>query len=68
VPKPDVARGFVKLTWGMRTETEKAEGAPHRLGGEQSARRSPWTTGRFALSDYFDKPTGRSRRRIISTS
>jgi high affinity Mn2+ porin len=53
-PKPYVARGFVRLTWGIGSDRNRAESAPNVIGGEQPARRLMWVTGRFALSDYFD--------------
>ena len=46
-PKPYLARGFARLTWGLDTETESAGGGPNQLAGDQPVRRFTWVTGRL---------------------
>jgi high affinity Mn2+ porin len=53
-PKPYLARGYVKVTWGIGDESEKVADGPNQLGGERPLRRVTWISGRFAMTDFFD--------------
>ena len=53
-PKPYLARGFIRATWGFGDENETVEQGPNQLAGERPVRRVTWTSGRFALTDMFD--------------
>ena len=53
-PKPYLARGYMKLTWGIGEESEKRARRPNQLAAERPVRRFTSITGRFALTDFFD--------------
>jgi high affinity Mn2+ porin len=48
------ARGFVRNTWAIGSETHAVEGGPNQLAGPLPVCRFTMITGKFALTDYFD--------------
>jgi len=53
-PKLYPARGYVKNTWALSSETEMVEGGPNQLAGTLPVSRFTMITGKFALTDFFD--------------
>ncbi len=49
-----VARGFVRNTWAIGSATQALESGPNQLAGAQPVCRFTLSTGKFALTDYFD--------------
>jgi high affinity Mn2+ porin len=56
-PKLYVARGYVKNTWALSSETEMADGGPNQLAGSTPVCRFTLITGKFAITDFFDNNT-----------
>ena len=48
------ARGFIRNTWAIGSETHAVEGGPNQLAGPLPVCRFTMITGKFALTDYFD--------------
>ncbi len=53
-PRLDIARVFVRQTFGLGGEQETVEDGPNQLAGKQDISRITVTTGRFAVIDVFD--------------
>jgi high affinity Mn2+ porin len=49
-----LARGFMRNTWAIGSETQAIEADQNQLAGAQPVRRFTLITGKFALTDYFD--------------
>jgi high affinity Mn2+ porin len=56
-PTPYLARAYLKNTWALCQETETVKDGPNQLGGKQPVCRFTLTTGKFAISDFFDNNT-----------
>lgn len=54
VPRIDIARVFVRQTFGLGGEQETVEDGPNQLAGKQDISRITVTAGRFAVIDIFD--------------
>jgi high affinity Mn2+ porin len=54
VPRIDIARVFVRQTFGLGGEQEAIEDGPNQLAGKQDISRITVTAGRFAVIDVFD--------------
>jgi high affinity Mn2+ porin len=54
MPRVDVARLFVRQTFGLGGEQETIEDGPNQLAGEQDISRITVTAGRFAVLDIFE--------------
>jgi high affinity Mn2+ porin len=54
VPRIDIARLFVRQTFGFGGEQETIEDGPNQLAGKQDFSRITVTAGRFAVIDIFD--------------
>ena len=48
------ARGFIRNTWAIGSETQAMEDGPNQLAGSLPVCRFTTITGKFALTDYFD--------------
>ncbi|MGO8912347.1 MAG: carbohydrate porin [Bradyrhizobium sp.] len=53
-PRMDIARVFVRQTFGLGGEQEDVEDGPNQLAGKQDISRITVTAGRFAVIDLFD--------------
>jgi len=53
-PKPYLARGYIRAMWGFGDASQKVEDGPNQLAGELPVRRFTWSSGKFALTDFFD--------------
>ena len=53
-PRVDMARMFVRQTFGLGGEQETVEDGPNQLAGKQDISRITVTAGRFAVLDLFD--------------
>ena len=53
-PRVDVARAFVRQTFGLGGEQEIVEDGPNQLAGREDISRITITAGRFAVIDLFD--------------
>ena len=53
-PRVDVARAFVRQTFGLGGEQEIVEDGPNQLAGREDISRITITAGRFAVIDIFD--------------
>jgi high affinity Mn2+ porin len=53
-PRVDVARIFVRQTFGLGGEQESVEDGPNQLAGKQDISRITVTAGRFSVIDIFD--------------
>ena len=53
-PRIDIARVFVRQTFGLGGEQEIVEDGPNQLAGKQDISRITVTAGRFAVIDVFD--------------
>ena len=53
-PRIDIARVFVRQTFGLGGEQETVEDGPNQLAGKQDISRITVTAGRFAVIDIFD--------------
>jgi high affinity Mn2+ porin len=53
-PRVDIARVFVRQTFGLGGEQESVEDGPNQLAGTQDISRITVTAGRFAVIDIFD--------------
>jgi len=53
-PRIDIARVFVRQTFGLGGEQETIEDGPNQLAGKQDISRITVTAGRFAVLDLFD--------------
>ena len=53
-PRVDVARAFVRQTFGLGGEQEIVEDGPNQLAGREDISRITITAGRFAMIDIFD--------------
>jgi high affinity Mn2+ porin len=54
IPRIDIARVFVRQTFGFGGEQEIVEDGPNQLAGRQDISRITVTAGRFAVIDLFD--------------
>ena len=54
MPRIDVARVFVRQTFGLGGEQETIEDGPNQLAGKQDISRITVTAGRFAVLDIFE--------------
>ena len=54
IPRIDIARAFVRQTFGLGGEQETLEDGPNQLAGKQDISRITVTAGRFAALDLFD--------------
>ena len=54
VPRVNIARAFVRQTFGLDGEQETVEDAPNQLPGKQDVSRITVTIGKFVVTDYFD--------------
>ena len=54
IPRLDLARVFVRQTFGLGGEQETIEDGPNQLAGKQDISRITVTAGRFAVLDLFD--------------
>jgi high affinity Mn2+ porin len=54
IPRMDVARVFVRQTFGLGGEQETIEDGPNQLAGKQDISRITVTAGRFAVLDIFE--------------
>jgi high affinity Mn2+ porin len=54
IPRIDVARAFVRQTFGLGGEQETIEDGPNQLAGREDISRITITAGRFAVLDLFD--------------
>jgi high affinity Mn2+ porin len=57
MPRIDIARVFVRQTFGLGGEQETIEDGPNQLAGRQDISRITVTAGRFAVLDIFDGNT-----------
>jgi high affinity Mn2+ porin len=57
MPRIDIARVFVRQTFGLGGEQETIEDGPNQLAGKQDISRISVTAGRFAVLDVFDGNT-----------
>jgi high affinity Mn2+ porin len=53
-PRMDIARLFVRQTFGLGGEQETIEDGPNQLAGKQDISRITVTAGRFAILDIFE--------------
>jgi high affinity Mn2+ porin len=54
LPRFNVARLFVRQTFGLGGEQETLEDGPNQIGGKQDISRITVTAGKLAVIDYFD--------------
>ncbi len=54
IPRIDIARVFIRQTFGLGGEQETVEDGPNQLAGKQDISRITVTAGRFAVLDLFD--------------
>jgi high affinity Mn2+ porin len=54
MPRFNVARIFLRQTFGLGGEQETIEDGPNQLGGKQDISRITVTAGKFAVTDIFD--------------
>ena len=54
MPRIDIARVFVRQTFGLGGEQETIEDGPNQLAGKQDISRITITAGRFAVLDIFE--------------
>ena len=54
VPRLNIARIFVRQTFGLGGEQEKIEDGPNQLAGKQDISRITITAGKMSVIDYFD--------------
>jgi high affinity Mn2+ porin len=54
MPRFNVARFFLRQTFGLGGEQEAIEDGPNQLGGRQDISRITVTAGKFAVTDIFD--------------
>jgi len=57
MPRLDMARVFLRQTFGLGGEQEKIEDGPNQLAGKQDISRITFAIGRFATMDFFDGNT-----------
>jgi high affinity Mn2+ porin len=57
MPRIDIARVFVRQTFGLGGEQEMIEDGPNQLAGKQDISRITVTAGRFSVLDIFDGNT-----------
>jgi high affinity Mn2+ porin len=57
IPRIDIARVFVRQTFGLGGEQETIEDGPNQLAGKQDISRITVTAGRFSVLDIFDGNT-----------
>ena len=57
MPRADIARAFVRQTFGLGGEQETIEDGPNQLAGKEDISRITVTAGRFALLDIFEGNT-----------
>jgi high affinity Mn2+ porin len=54
MPRLDIARAFVRQTFGLGGEQEAVEDGPNQLAGKRDISRITVTAGRFSVIDIFD--------------
>jgi high affinity Mn2+ porin len=54
LPRVNVARVFLRQTFGLGGEQEAIEDGPNQLPGKQDISRITVTAGKFAVTDFFD--------------
>jgi high affinity Mn2+ porin len=57
IPRIDIARVFVRQTFGLGGEQETIEDGPNQLAGKHDISRITVTAGRFSVLDIFDGNT-----------
>jgi high affinity Mn2+ porin len=57
IPRIDIARVFVRQTFGLGGEQETLDDGPNQLAGRQDISRITVTAGRFSVLDIFDGNT-----------
>jgi high affinity Mn2+ porin len=57
IPRIDMARMFVRQTFGLGGEQETVEDGPNQIAGKQDISRITVTAGRFAVLDVFEGNT-----------
>jgi high affinity Mn2+ porin len=57
IPRIDIARVFVRQTFGLGGEQEAIEDGPNQIAGKQDVSRITVTAGRFSVLDIFDGNT-----------
>lgn len=57
IPRIDIARVFVRQTFGLGGERESIEDGPNQFAGKQDISRITITAGRFSVIDIFDGNT-----------
>jgi high affinity Mn2+ porin len=55
VPRPNVARLFLRQTFGLGGEQEKVEDGPNQIAGKRDVSRITVTAGKMAVTDIFDQ-------------
>jgi len=54
IPRVNIARAFMRQTFGLGGEQETVEDGPNQLPGKQDVSRITVTVGKFVVTDYFD--------------
>ena len=54
VPHPNIARLFLRQTFGFVGEQEKVEDGPNQIAGKRDVSRLTFTVGKVAVTDFFD--------------
>jgi high affinity Mn2+ porin len=54
MPRIDMARVYLRQTFGLGGEQETIEDGPNQLAGKKDISRITLTAGRFAVTDFFD--------------
>ena len=54
MPRVDIARIFVRQTFGLGGEQETIEDGPNQIAGKQDISRITITAGKFVVTDFFD--------------
>ena len=57
MPRVNIARVFLRQTFGLGGDQEKIEDGPNQLAGKQDISRITVTVGKFAVTDFFDQNT-----------
>jgi high affinity Mn2+ porin len=55
MPRADIARVYVRQTFGLGGEQETIENSPNQIAGKEDISRITVIAGRFAVTDFFDK-------------
>jgi high affinity Mn2+ porin len=57
IPRFNIARLFLRQTFGLGGEQETIEDGPNQIAGKQDISRITVTAGKFAVTDFFDGNT-----------